>query len=271
MRRSAPSSSDLWPPGSGFQIIGHRGAAGLRPENTLESFREAVRWGCRAVELDVHCAASGELIVIHDPTVDRTTTGSGRVDAMSLRQIRHLRTPGGQTIPTLADVLQTLQQTAAMPFVVNIELKGHGTGSATAHHLATQATPLNLIVSSFDWTELSEFVEAASFLGIHVPTALLMDRWQTRWHEAAQRLGVRAVNLSKRIVTAKRVAAIKGAGYQVFVYTVNTPQSAARMRRLGADGIFTDRPDLFLKAKTRPPTALTRRLLKKARVPPPAD
>ena len=82
-----------------FPIIGHRGAAGLEPENTLRSFSRAVRLGVDAVELDVHWVHD-ELIVIHDDTLERTTNGTGPLDSISLAELRELDAGAGERIPT---------------------------------------------------------------------------------------------------------------------------------------------------------------------------
>ena len=89
--------------------IGHRGAAGHAPENTLVSFEKAIDLGCDMTELDVHICGSGELVVIHDETVDRTTNGSGRVSELTLREIKILDAGDGEEIPTLEEVLELLR------------------------------------------------------------------------------------------------------------------------------------------------------------------
>ena len=100
--------------------VGHRGAAGHEPENTLRSFRKALDLGADMVELDVHLCGTGELVVIHDETVDRTTDGSGSVRDMPFHELRGLDAGKGERIPTLREVLDLLEGRAG----VNIELKG---------------------------------------------------------------------------------------------------------------------------------------------------
>lgn len=88
-----------------FLKIAHRGASGAYPENTLLAFSRALEMGAEGLEFDVHACASGEAVVIHDETLERTTNGHGRVDAHSLVQLKALDAGGGETIPALADVL----------------------------------------------------------------------------------------------------------------------------------------------------------------------
>ncbi len=103
--------------------IGHRGAAGHAPENTLDSFRKAVELECDMTELDVHVCASGEVVVIHDETLDRTTDGKGQVSDHKLSELKQLDAGNGEEIPTLAEVLMLLKDKV----MLNIELKGLGT------------------------------------------------------------------------------------------------------------------------------------------------
>jgi glycerophosphoryl diester phosphodiesterase len=103
-------------------VIGHRGAAGHAPENTLRSFHKAVELGADMVELDVHLCATGEPVVIHDDTVDRTTDRSGRVRDLSLDELKALDAGDGERVPTLVEVIDEMSGRAAL----NVELKGLG-------------------------------------------------------------------------------------------------------------------------------------------------
>ena len=107
-------------------IYAHRGASGYAPENTLESFKLAMEMGADGFELDVHVSRDGELIVIHDETVDRTTNGTGRIMDMTLQQIKaldasnHMEKYAGARIPTLEEVYSLIQGT---DLLINCELK----------------------------------------------------------------------------------------------------------------------------------------------------
>src|SRR3989344_9380836 len=100
--------------------IGHRGACGYAPENTLKSFQRAIDLGVDAIELDVQLCKSGELIVMHDNTVDRTTDGSGFIKKLKLKDLKKLDAGEGERIPTLEEVLNLVDRRVK----VNIELKG---------------------------------------------------------------------------------------------------------------------------------------------------
>ncbi len=107
----------------GFMIVGHRGAAGYEPENTLLSFQKAIEIGVDWIELDVHRSSDGHLMVIHDDTVDRTTRGHGKVSEMTLAELKKLDAGKGQKIPTLQEAIDFMKGKVR----VIIEIKQEGT------------------------------------------------------------------------------------------------------------------------------------------------
>ena len=219
-------------------IIGHRGAAGLQPENTLPSFAEGVRLGVDAVELDVH-AVEGELAVIHDDRLERTTNGKGHLNDCSFARLRTLDAGAGATVPVLNEVFDILPATVA----VNIELKGSGTAALVAGYL-NEHPDYDVLVSSFDHDELRAFHRARS----EVAVAPLFSRWRDNVWQVAEELGAWSVNLSLRIATAQRIAEAHERGYRVLVYTVNELEVARQLAATGVDGVFTDRPDRITPA-----------------------
>ena len=214
-------------------LIGHRGAAGLAPENTLPSFALAAAHGCDAVELDVHYA-HGELLVIHDATLERTTNGRGGLQEHSLAALRELDAGNGARIPTLAEVLAALPRGLG----VNVELKGTGTATPVAALLG-DGTDHDVLVSSFNLQRLKEFHELAP----RVPVAPLFSSWRRDAWRLADALGAWSINLAVRLATRERIAAAHERGLRVLVYTVNDKTTAARLTRYGVDGLFTDYPD----------------------------
>lgn len=216
-------------------IIGHRGAAGLAPENTLPSFEAAYAAGVGAVELDVY-QIEDTLIVFHDDRLERCTNGKGKVQEQALSYLRSLDAGNGYQIPLLSEVLDDLPTEVG----INIELKGRGTGQPVAQLLA-QLPQLDVLVSSFRHREL----EVVRSQNAQVRIAPLFHRWPPAPWKAAKTLDAWSVNLGNNITTAKRVAKIHRAGYRCCVYTVNDPERAAQLRGFGVDGIFTDRPDLM--------------------------
>ncbi len=228
------------PTAANFMIIGHRGAAGLEPENTLRSFARAIELGVDAIELDVYCV-DGELVVIHDDTLERTTDGHGDVMASSFDVLRRLDAGNGERIPTLAEVLQLAQSRV----IVNIELKGANTAARVAACIAAHPR-VDVLVSSFDHGELARFRAIAQ----HTRVAPLFHRTVTHMFDIAASLQAWSVNLSERLATAERLHAIAENGYRVLVYTVNDLTLGARLKADGADGIFTDFPDRMLHLRS---------------------
>lgn len=223
-----------------FACIGHRGACGHAPENTLASFRLALDMGCPWIELDVY-AVGDELVVIHDDTLERTTNGSGAVMDQSLAQLRALDAGDGQQIPLLSEVCGL----GAGQCGINIELKGPATGgpvSAFLDELCTGSvwTPEHFLLSSFRHGEL----EDASRVYRHAP---LFGK-AGDFVKTALRHGAFSVNLSLSLVDQAVVQAAHAEGLRVYVYTVNEPADISWVRSIGADGIFTNFPDRVFSA-----------------------
>ena len=225
-----------------FLIIGHRGAAGLEPENTLRSFARAIELGVDAVELDLYCV-DGHLIVIHDDTLERTTNGRGQVAETSFTALRALDAGHGQRIPTLQEVFDLVDGRVA----VNVELKGRGTAEPLAGLLAGRGAD-DVLVSSFDHRELRRFHRLAA----GVRTAPLFGRASSKLFDTARQLDAWSVNLSTKLATGELPAQIAALGYRCLVYTVNDPLAAEHLRRAGVHGIFTDFPDRMQRLRSAP-------------------
>ena len=217
-----------------FLIIGHRGAAGLEPENTLRSFSRAVELGVDAIEMDVHWVHD-ELLVIHDDTLERTTNGSGLLDSISLQALRELDAGAGERIPTLAEALDLLSVHCA----VNIELKGPDTAAPVARLLAERFSHAELLVSSFMLSELRAFHERSP----EVPVGPLFGRRAPDLAKLEASLSPWSVNLSRRNANEALIRSIRDAGYRCLIYTVNDPDEATALFECGASGVFTDFPD----------------------------
>ncbi|WP_269933553.1 glycerophosphodiester phosphodiesterase [Aminobacter sp. HY435] len=218
-------------------VIGHRGAAGLEPENTLESFSAAYSAGVRAIELDVHWKMP-ELLVIHDATVDRTTNGTGSIDGLCLAQLRELDAGKGQRIPTLREVVGSLPANVAL----NIELKGPDT-AVPVHELLVGHRNIDVLISSFNLAELERFRSLDPLM----PVAPLFGRSYVAREamvEAAIKLQACSINLSMELATPETIRFIRSHGYKVLVYTVNELAKARQLKSDGASGLFTDRPDI---------------------------
>ncbi|HVT35961.1 MAG TPA: glycerophosphodiester phosphodiesterase family protein [Nevskiaceae bacterium] len=227
---------------SSFLIIGHRGAAGCAPENTLLALERGIRQGARAVEFDVQLHPSGELFLLHDLTLDRTTNGKGLAERLPWDKLRALDAGGGQQIPTLGEALELVERQV----LVNVELKTwNGTGAAVAQvlreHIADGWSPADFLVSSFHLPELFEFKQAAP----EIPIGVLTCGVPLDWAAVTTELGAQALNISAEFVDAQLVDDAHKRGVKVYVYTVNRAEDVALLQRLGVDGVFTDFPERF--------------------------
>lgn len=222
---------------SPFLCIGHRGAAGYEPENTLRSIRRALELGAHGVEVDVYFV-DGELVVFHDATLERTTNGTGSLVRKTFAQLRALDAGKGEHIPTLREVFETVDRRA----FINIELKGRRTAAPVAgligefldrHGWSSE----DFLVSSFNRTELRIIRDPRIRIGL-----LLARPTRLCWMNA-RRVRAWSVNPALRFATRPFIDDAHRRGYRVFVYTANAPGDIARIRELGADGVFTDFPD----------------------------
>ncbi|MDR3417612.1 MAG: glycerophosphodiester phosphodiesterase family protein [Nevskia sp.] len=235
-------------PGSPFLIIGHRGARGHAPENTLLALDTGIRLGAHWVEFDVQLHPCGALLLFHDLTLERTTDGHGLLGACDFEALRRLDAGQRQQIPTLEEALDLIEQRVG----VNIELKtADGTGEAVAGVLRQYLTAgwpaERFLVSSFHLPELWEFHQAAP----EIPIGVLLAGVPLDWAGCATELEAAAVNISSEFVDPRLVADAKAHGRRVYVYTVNDPEQVRSLRELGVDGVFTDFPDRVLEVVRR--------------------
>jgi glycerophosphoryl diester phosphodiesterase len=219
--------------------FGHRGACGHEPENTVRSVRRALELGADGIEVDVQLA-DGELVVIHDATLKRTTNGKGRVANKSFAYLRSLDAGSGERIPTLAEILNVVNRRG----VINIELKGPHTAAPVAalvaEHVKLQGWSFSdFLISSFDHARIREVKRLCPDIRI----GALVTRTPRGLAKFTERLGAWSVHVDKRRVTPKLVADAHGRGLKVFAFTVNEPHEITRMRTMEVDGVFSDFPE----------------------------
>lgn len=221
-----------------FVCIGHRGACGYEPENTLSSFERAISMGCPWIELDVY-QVEGQLIVIHDDTLHRTTNGQGEVVNQSLTYLRSLDAGKGQQIPTLTEVISQVDHRAG----INIELKGKGTAEPVIdllHQFEDNGWDLaEFLISSFNHDALAE----VNRLQPRLRTGALFGRDIEGCIARAVKLKAFSLNPGLRTVDQDMVRKAHAAGLKVYVYTVNHQTDMRRMIADQVDGVFTNYPD----------------------------
>ncbi|MBR7628524.1 MULTISPECIES: glycerophosphodiester phosphodiesterase [Aeromonas] len=225
-----------------MQIIAHRGASGLAPENTLKAIRLALALGAQAIEIDVQ-QADGELWVFHDRRLDRCTNGGGVLTAQSRAYLAGLDAGEGEPIPTLWQVMEAIAGRAEL----HIELKGAQTADEVAV-LTRRAeaqlgfTPAHWVVSSFHHPELARFAALRPEIRLGALTATIPFTLA----EFAAELGAWSLNCDVDFVDAALVMDAHRRGLKVLVYTVDHTADLAALVAMGVDGIFTNRPDRFL-------------------------
>ncbi|MBI2902900.1 MAG: glycerophosphodiester phosphodiesterase, partial [Candidatus Methylomirabilis oxyfera] len=234
--------------------VAHRGASAMAPENTMVAFEKAVELGADVIELDLHVSQDGELIVIHDYTLDRTTDGRGPVHQRSLAELTRLDAGrwfgegfAGQRIPTLAEVLDrfarkvplALEIKAGSTFFPGIEER---VVSALRRHAAIDQAA----VASFDHHALRRLKEIEPT----IRTAALLVGRPVALSALAGAAGANGLALEASFVTRSEVEACRAAGLKLVVWVVNDPAQMRHFIRLGVDGIITDRPDLLRLALT---------------------
>ncbi|UUT60950.1 glycerophosphodiester phosphodiesterase [Aeromonas hydrophila] len=225
-----------------MQIIAHRGASGLAPENTLKAIRLALALGTGAIEIDVQLA-DGELWVFHDRRLERCTDGSGVLTAQSRAYLASLDAGEGERIPTLWQVMEAIAGQAEL----HIELKGAQTADEVAR-LTRRAeaelgfAPTQWVVSSFHHPELARFAALRPDIRLGALTSTI----PLTLAKFAAELGTWSLNCDVDFVDQSLVQDAHDRGLKVLVYTVDEPADQAMLAAIGVDGVFTNRPDRFL-------------------------
>ncbi len=237
----------------------HRGAGKLAPENTLVALRLGHAHGYRMAEFDVKLSADGVAFLLHDATLERTTNGTGRADALPWRELARLdagswHSPAyaGETLPTLAAVARYCR---ANGIAVNIEIKPspgreRETGAAVALDAAAlwKGSDVPPLLSSFSATALEAALEVVPSL----PRAWLTETLPADWRERCKALGCIALDVKHTLLRAETVAAARAAGLRVAAWTVNDPDRVAELAAWGVDTIITDAVDVIDATPPRP-------------------
>ncbi|WP_379970712.1 glycerophosphodiester phosphodiesterase [Ectobacillus sp. sgz5001026] len=232
-------------------IFGHRGARGTHPENTMISFQEAARTGAHGIEFDVHLSKDGEVVIIHDETLNRTTNGSGLVCEHTLEELQKLDAGShfnsafqGARIPTLREVLAWLR---GNKLLINIELKND-----RIHYVALEQKVVALvrefglekrvIFSSFNHRSVAVLADLAPDIErailYHFP---LQDAvGEARLHHAT------GLHPNFQLLTKEFVDEAKSQGFKLRPYTINEEEDIKRMISFGVDVIITDWPSKAL-------------------------
>ncbi len=231
-------------------IIAHRGASGHAPENTMAAFRLADEQGADAIELDAKLSADGVIVIHHDATLDRTTSGSGPLNQQSWSDLRNLDAGSkfdnrfaGERIPTLRQVLEEL----GGKLLINIELTNYVRPWDRLPELAAELVigfglEKRILFSSFNPVALKSVKKQAP----EIPAGLLLLPQEPFWIRRLLRSIIphEALNLQTKLVTPQIVESEHAKGRPINVWTVNEEQRMREMIEIGVDGLITDFPDI---------------------------
>ncbi len=229
MTKESPTSTIL--------RIGHRGACGYRPENTLASIEPAINLRCHFTEIDVRRTADGMLVLLHDERVDRTTDGQGSIAELALEDTRKLDAGSNQKVPTLEETLAI----ASGRIGLILELKVPGLTYDACATVRGSGFNGSVIYASF----LHEELQHVRRIDPKAQTMALFKRLPD--DPGATAISLQATHVGVRIdtVTKPLVHRLHDARLLVFVYTIDKPAAIKRMKMLGVDGIISDFPDLI--------------------------
>ncbi|WP_428944815.1 glycerophosphodiester phosphodiesterase [Pantoea sp. FN060301] len=232
-------------------IVAHRGGGKLAPENTLAAIDVGGKLGHKMIEFDAKLSQDGEIFLLHDDTLDRTSNGWGVAGQLPWEKLVQLDAGGwygkdfaGERLPLLSEVAT---RCARWRMMANIEIKpttgleketGRAVALAARDLWHTQTAPL---LSSFSF----EALEAAKQAVPELPRGLLLHEWQDDWQQMAEALECVSLHLNHQLFTEARVAQLKAAGFRLLAYTVNRPERARALLSWGVDAICTDRIDLL--------------------------
>lgn len=219
-----------------MDIVGHRGACGHAPENTLRSFAKAIALGCQRVELDIHLSADRVPVVIHDQTVDRTTNGKGAVRELTLAQLKSLEAGEKESIPTLLEVMDLCRGRAEL----QIELKEPDSPPPVAGLIREYWEPEKAVITSFQLSLLDAFAA----LMPHIPRGLLNRDPNLDMIALARRHRHLWICPRFSIVSEDLVGRAHEARLLLYVYHVNDRDLARELIRWGADALGTDYPEM---------------------------
>lgn len=221
-----------------IEVIGHRGAAGLEPENTLRSIRKAIEIGVDRVEIDVRVTRDSKLVVIHDETVDRTTNGHGYVKDMTFEEIRKLDAGKGEKVPTLEEALNLTRGKV----ILQIELKVAEATEPTIELIEGSGAEREVVITSF----IHSLLKKVHCLNPDIRTGALFFDVREDIFERAIDACAEAIHVYYRNITPKLVEDAHKRGLKVVAWNPDEVGDMKRMISLGVDAIGSNRPDILI-------------------------
>lgn len=224
-----------------IEVTGHRGARGLSPENTLAGFRLAADLGCDNVELDVHLTKDGDLAVIHDETIDRTTNGSGSISSYTMTELKQFDAGAGERIPSLREVLQLLKDTKTN---IQIELKGPNTEDPSVELVKEFGMADRVSFTSFFHSRVLRIKNILS----DIATGILIACNPVTPIELLAQAKADRLHVNQKVIDSGLVEAVHRGGKKIAAWgTIVEPQVIDRLTDVDVDVIGSDRPDLVIE------------------------
>lgn len=218
--------------------IGHRGAKGYVTENTLASFAKAIELKVDAIELDVHLSSDGEVMVIHDATVNRTTSKTGFVSDYSASELKQLG------IPTLENVLLFINRRCS----INIEIKEANATPKVLELIEKWVTEEHwkydqFQISSFIWETLEAVSQYCHSDKVGISIGVLTEASIEKALAFAIQIKAHSINPYYKLLNSENITLIHSNGFKIYTWTVNTPEDLIFVKSLNVDGIISDFPD----------------------------
>lgn len=221
-------------------VCGHRGAMGHETENTIPSIKKGLELQANMIEIDVFKIKTGELVVFHDDNLERITNGTGKIEALTFTELRELLVDGKYQIPTLQEVIETIDRHA----VLNIELKGENTATDT-HEIIEEYKKRgwkndDFFISSFRINELEKMrsLDKDIVIGVLTYKDSVSDIINT-----AKKLNAQAINPYFKTLTAEQVAMFHKNNFKVYPWTVDDILEINKLKGFKVDGIITNYPE----------------------------
>ncbi|MFI0489416.1 MAG: glycerophosphodiester phosphodiesterase [Yersinia sp. (in: enterobacteria)] len=235
-------------------VVAHRGGGSLAPENTLAAIDIAAHYGHKMIEFDARLSQDGQIFLLHDDTLERTSNGWGIAGELPWEKLIQLDAGDwystayrGERLPLLSEVAARCEKHG---MAANIEIKPTtdtdaltGRAIALAARLLWQGQIIPPLLSSFS----VEALAAARQVAPELPRGLLLDKWDDNWLELIRQLDCVSLHINHKQLTVERVALLKAAGLHILVYTVNQSMRAQELLNWGVDCICTDRIDVIGK------------------------
>lgn len=228
-------------------IIAHRGASAYEPENTLRAFDLAIGQGAQMIELDLHVTADNQVVVIHDPALDRLTNLKGRVDRMTLAEIKRADAGKGERVPTLDETFDLTMGKVRL----YLEIKDPRAALPTLQIIRDRQCQSQSLLASFDIELMRRLGEEVRDIELGLILGSATFNPMVRWREAFPWLALRRVNyqvlcMQVELCYGYLAARARANGKKLYVWTVDKEKQFARMISIGVDGIVTNTPDRLI-------------------------